>query len=156
MAKFYNIPPDVQVFVTTRDVAAGTTRASADRRYLKAVLVPDSDANGGGGSEPKPGAVPAGTGGATDGVPIARLQTSGGSAFAVWEWVSNDPASSFTLEDVSFSVVLAVKPGASLSGVLNVSGSFAPLSTATFSDFDAPVPRFVQTGQPLPAFSFRS
>ena len=153
LVRFYGVPDHVQVFVTTRDMIPVSVERSA-AVAVKAVLVSGTDSNGGGGVVPAPGVVPVGTGGSTVGVPIDRVRVSGGFGLAVWEWVSNDPNSPVTVEDVTFAILFAAERGHKPKGFIRMSGSLAPISTVTTSsDVSVPVPRFIDTGSTRTVFA---
>jgi hypothetical protein len=76
--------------------------------------------------------------------PSKEITISGGFGFAVFEVVDSNP---FAVERVVIPVYLAFRPntGNDLPGVgtIQASVNFAPLSTVTTSNKDAPEPRFV-------------
>jgi hypothetical protein len=154
LVRLYDVPNGVRVFATTRDVLPGTTPPAPGRRFLKAVLVSGTDANGNGGPGPVAGVVPSGVAPTATEGPVVELPVHSGFGFAVWEWVSDDPSSPTTSEEVSFRVLLVVAPGEEPAGLVSVSGTLAPLSTVSTADPSAPVPRFIDTGPFVPAFLF--
>ncbi|MEX2264493.1 MAG: hypothetical protein WD696_21240 [Bryobacteraceae bacterium] len=154
---FNNVPTGVQIFVTTRDVVAGTTQTTpATPGVPRAVLV-TTDINGAGNPIPAgtvfPAEGPVGSGGTVDNPSttgpasynIAQVTINGGTGVAVWEIVTTDQALS---EDVSFGVVLAFAAGAPGLGTSTVGGSFAPISTVRTSAVAGSPP----SGQPIPRF----
>jgi hypothetical protein len=156
VARFQNVPPNVQVFVTTRDVPpGGIQNKNPDTPPAQAVLVFPA---GRGGNTP--GGVPLGTGGKTSGqiadIPIELVPTQGGlvpaSAEAVWEWVGPQPNQKQTLQ---FGVVLAMAQGATLPApqTATIRISLGPISTVTSASQSDPVPRFADVSQSLNLFT---
>jgi ppGpp synthetase/RelA/SpoT-type nucleotidyltranferase len=86
-------------------------------------------------------------------VQIARLQKSGNSAMAVWEWVDRDPLR-LTPQEVRFGVVIVAKPGEAAAGTTQVYGNLGPISAVGTASSSSPIPRFSSFGPPLDAFSF--
>lgn len=144
LARFFNVPEGVSVFVTAREVEAGTTGYS--RAKPKALWVSGSNTLGEGGMIRQPNEAPGEVARLRDGVPIYPVSISGGFGLAVWEWVSDDPKSPKLLEQVSFGIVLAADPAQPPNvGSAQVSGSLAPASTVLTASRSAPVPRFIDT-----------
>ncbi len=170
-ATFNNVPANVALFVTTRDVENGTTAFAA---AAKAVLV-GADSTGAGGTataytEVDAGCLaltaacgPAGSGGdarvsstVLRRYRIQQLTVSNGSATAVWEIVSTNANAA---EDISFGFATAFKAGQPALGTATVNGGLAPISTvklpAVLSTPPAgqPVPRFADTSSATNVFT---
>ncbi|MSV27772.1 MAG: hypothetical protein EXQ52_03380 [Bryobacterales bacterium] len=135
---FNNIPANVALFVTTRDVASGTTGFSTTIRKLELVSA-DSTGAGGvatGAADGVGAAVvgPAGSGGdarVSAATParyaIQQLTVSNGTATATWEVVGTDPNAT---EDLSVGFVLAFKAGQPALGTGTVNANLGPVSTS--------------------------
>jgi hypothetical protein len=157
VARFQNVPPNVQVFVTTRDVPPGGIQNNdPDTPPPQAVLVFPPSRTG-----KTPGGVPLGTGGKTSGqiagVPIQLVPTQSGlapaSAEAVWEWVATpQPTQKQTLQ---FGVVLAMAQSGALPAAqtATVHLSLGPLSQVASASQSDPVPRFADFSQALNLFT---
>ena len=154
VARLQQVPPGVQVFVTTRDVpSGGLTGGNVDTPGAQAIL--KLPAAGGGTS---PGGVPLGAGAATSGVtagiPMVPIPTPNGSGSAVWEWVA--PPQSNLVQSLEFGVVLAMAPGASAppaAVTATISLSLGPLSAVTTASENDPVPRFIDVSKPQSLFT---
>jgi hypothetical protein len=149
LVKFEGIPDSTAVFVTTRDLVDEGSEPSV-------ILIKGHDANGAGGYR-VPIAAPPGTGRTAEGVPIDRIrELPGGTAFAVWEWISPMDGST-ERRRVQLGIALAVAPGEIPQGGLKVRCGLAPSSTVTVANRTAPVPRFVPILVPITGyFSFPS
>lgn len=157
VARFQNVPPNVQVFVTTRDIPPGGLQNNdPDTPAPQAVLVfPPSRAG------KTPGGVPLGSGGKTSGqiagIPIQLVPTQSGlapaSAEAVWECVG--PPQPTQKQTLQFGVVLAMAQSAALPAAqtATVRLSLGPLSTVTSASQSDPVPRFADSSQALNLFT---
>jgi len=149
---FEDLPKDIRVFVTTRDVpfqGKGDSLSSP-----KALLVPNASPNGDGGVAWTPDGFDDRVRGETEGVPIVELNVMRGFGFAVWEWVSEQGREEDRARGVRFGVVVATPPGVRSTGVLKVNGSFAPLSTLQGSDPGGPIPRFQSFQEPQIVWNF--
>lgn len=133
--QFINIPDDILLWVSVRDVQAGTTGYSAAN--AKALLT-SADSNGLGALAPVL---------ATSGL-YAQLPVTNGTATATWEVVSTDPT---VQEQISFSVGVTTKTGTPGQGTVTVVGSIAPLVVG--SPTTLPIPGFHGTAEPVPAFA---
>ncbi len=154
---FNGIPANVALFVTTRDVALGTTGFSAHVRKLELVSA-DSTGAGGiapGGGDPAPATVigPAGSGGdarvsAAVGqrYAIQQLTVSNGTATATWEIVGTDPNAT---EDLSVGFILAFKAGQPALGTATVNNNLGPVSTSKVPVLPGAPP----AGQAIPRFT---
>ena len=154
VARFQQVPAQVQIFVTTRDVpTGGLIGDNLDTPPAQAILkVPAA----GGGTTP--GGVPLGAGGKTSGVtagiPIAPVSLTGGAGEAVWEWIGTpQPDQVQTLE---FGLVLAMPATPSVNptpatAIVNL--SLGPLSKAASASESDPVPRFNDTSHALNIFT---
>jgi hypothetical protein len=154
------VPDNVQVFVTTRDVPAGTTQPPTGASVLRAVLV-NTDVFGGGSRVPEPPVVPPGTTTVNTPIgpiPIRLLEVDPNKrVIAVWECVNTDPK---VIQEISFGVVLAAQQEKAGAGIATVNGGLAPISTVGTAQppgvppKGAPVTRFVDTSVAQNAFSF--
>ena len=133
--RFQNVPKDVLIWVTTRDVRSGTTQYS--ELSARAILT-TTDANGLGPLTP---VRPSITG-------LAQIPVVNGTATAVWEVVSANPA---TLQDISFGVAVSAQTATPGQGTVLATAGLAPFA-ATDSANDA-VPLFKNTSTPVPAFA---
>lgn len=138
------MPPFVNLFVTTRDLAAGATEP--DSPPAKAILVAVNGAPIAGSTSP--GGVPLGSGQTSGGVPIVNIPLINGNATLVWEYVSKDPVSALTVETLQFGVVLAMRTADNVPTAPTFSGTLAPV-VSTFLT----VPRFVDVPSDRPAFT---
>src|SRR5258708_5556419 len=82
-------------------------------------------------------------------IPIRKLAVNGGSAVAVWEWISDDPLSPSLSERVTFGVFVKCKPGTSV-GLCTVTGGLGlgwgrVLESIFTADPSAPIPRFLSS-----------
>ena len=91
--QFRNVPKDVLVWVTTRDVRPGTTQYSESSP--RAILTV-ADANGGGPLTPVKPSI----------LGLAQIPVVNGVATAVWEVISANPV---VLQDISFGVALSAQ-----------------------------------------------
>jgi hypothetical protein len=119
LVRFSNIPAGVRIFVTSTQVATGTSAG------ITAELVS-----------------PEGTGSVE--VPITS-----GSGSATWAILTNDPAASSAQKSIAFGVDIAFEsntsaglPGLTGSTPGSVSGTFAPVSTVNSASTSADIPRF--------------
>ena len=157
VARFQNVPPNVLVFVTTRDVPPGGLQNNdPDNPPARAVLVFPTSQTG-----KTPGGVPLGTGGKTSGqiagIPIALVPTQSGlapaSAQAIWEWVG--PPQPGQQQSLQFGVILAMAPGSALPAAVTatVHLNLGPISTVGSASQSDPVPRFTDVSQALNLFT---
>ena len=109
--KFTNIPKDILIWVSVRDVKTGTTDFSDT---IPRAILTATDPNGAGALAP----MKAGVGG------MAQLVVGTGTATAVWEVVSGSPD---TIQDISFSVAFSAQTAAPGQGTVMVTGGFAAL-----------------------------
>ncbi len=130
--RLQNIPSGISVWVSPREIAAGTTGYNPDA--AKALLTAADNLGAGALTVQKP------VSGSYVQIPV-----TGGVATAVWEVVSSDPAE---MEDFSFSVAItaAASPG---QGTAAVSGALGPLATGD----TAPIPAFTDLSVATPAFA---
>ncbi|MGH9627381.1 MAG: hypothetical protein ACRD7E_03330 [Bryobacteraceae bacterium] len=133
---FHNLPSEIKIWVSIRDVQPGTTAFSAENP--KALLT-YTDSDGAGPFSRMHPWVPG----------FAQLFVSEGTATAVWEMVSSDPGA---VEDLSFAVALTAQNGAPGLGTATVNGSLAPTSSIATEEASV-VPRFVDKSTPIPAFT---
>jgi hypothetical protein len=127
--RFFNVPNGARIATPAR--VLGTVSGG---HQLVLVKVPGTDANGAGALN------------ATL-APSSEVTITGGFGFVVYEVVDSNP---FVVENVVVPVFVAFRANTANDlpavGTLQVSASFAPLSTITTSNRDAPEPRFVDTG----------
>ena len=154
---FNGVPANVALFVTTRDVALGTSGFSLTARKLELV---SADSTGAGGiaaaaADPVGAAVigPAGSGGdarVSAAVPqryaIQQLTVSNGTATATWEIVGTDPNAT---EDLSIGFILAFKAGQPALGTATVNNNLGPVSTSKVPVLPGAPP----AGQAIPRFT---
>jgi hypothetical protein len=143
---FNNIPVNVRIFVTTRDVPP------PDGHIAKAVLVSSEKEE----SAANANSVPVGSGASTGGVPIQEIPVTNSVAIAVWELVSNDPSSRAALDEAHFGVVLAMEADSASLGSATLNASFAPTSTVTTASDTMPAPRFADTSRAVRVFTIES
>jgi hypothetical protein len=127
--RFYNVPNGVRIATPAR--LEGTTSGG---HTLVLVKVAGTDANGAGALN------------ATL-APSSEVTITGGFGFVIYEVVDCNP---FTVENVTVPIWVAYRANTANDlpavGTLQASAAFAPLSTVTTSNRDAPEPRFVDTG----------
>jgi hypothetical protein len=127
--RFFNVPNGVRIATAAR--LEGTTSGG---HTLTLVKVAGTDANGA-------GALNASL------TPSSEVTITGGFGFVIYEVVDCNP---FTVENVVVPVWVAYRANTANDlpavGTLQASAAFAPLSTVTTSNRDAPEPRFVDTG----------
>jgi hypothetical protein len=156
-AVFNNIPANVALFVTTRDVALGTTGHSLTTRKLELVSADSTGAGGvaAGAADPAGAAVigPAGSGGdarVSAATPqryaIQQLTVSNGTATATWEIVGTDQNAT---EDLSVGFVLSFKAGQPALGTATVNANLGPVSTSKVPVLPGAPP----AGQAIPRFA---
>jgi uncharacterized protein (TIGR03437 family) len=137
---FKDVPRNVALWASIRDVKPGTSRYSAvDAR----AILTDSDPKGVGVFSPTATRIP---GFAPIGV------SADGYATAVWEVVSSDPDA---VEEISFAIAVSSKDGPAALGTATVFGSLAPNFENPYSAdsaASAPLPRFTGTSAPVVAF----
>lgn len=131
--RIQNIPQNVSVWVTGRDVQNGTTGYSADSP--KALLTA-ADANGAGPLTPQRSQTGA----------FVLLPVTNGSATAVWEVINSDPN---LLEDFSFAIAVTAQGSTPGQGTAVISGNLAPLKGGQTT----PVPAFSDVSVPVAAFA---
>jgi hypothetical protein len=154
VARFLNVPANVQIFVTTRDIPpGGIQNNNPDTPPARAVLVFPAGSGG-----KTPGGVPLGIGiptsGQIPGLPIERVNLAAGAvAEAVWEWVG--PPQPTQIQNLQFGIVLAAAqsagPPAPVTATVRL--SLGPLSTVTAASQSDPVPRFADESQALSLFT---
>lgn len=83
---------------------------------------------------------------------IVNVPITTGSATAVWEVYAAQAA---VIEKINFLVAVAYRAASNPGlGTATVQGTFAPINTtAVASNSTVPIPRFVETGSPVTAFS---
>lgn len=133
MATFTNIPPGVNIYVTTTQVQQGTSTTPIAARLIQ------TDATGTGAFS----AAPAGAGS------YSQRPVVGGTAVAVWEILDADITA---LESISFGVLISVPAGSTGTGLLNVAGQRAPVSAVSST---SPYPGFANAPVTLQAGSFQ-
>jgi hypothetical protein len=132
-AQFSNIPANLKVFVTVREVNPGTT-ASA-----KAVLT----------NSPGPFSAIA-----ADSTADGGLKLVPASGEVVWEILEEDPAAA---ETVSFGVVLAYSANPQpATATATVVGSYSPINAAGAASPTDPIPRHVSLLTPINAFTINA
>jgi hypothetical protein len=148
--RFYNVPNGVRLASpTTIDgtpthcaVPDTATQASDCAHVLRITKVTGTDANGAG---------PLNTGGLT---PSAEVTITGGFGYVIYEVVDSNP---FVVENVVVPIWVAYRQNTANDlpavGTLQASAAFAPLSTVTEANKDAPEPRFVDTGSSRSMYS---
>jgi ppGpp synthetase/RelA/SpoT-type nucleotidyltranferase len=146
---FLGVPNNVELYVTARELRA-EIRSDSE---CKARLL-EGDWAGSESAMPMTTTTVATVKRTDENVQIARLQKSGNSAMAVWEWVDGNPLR-LTPQEVRFGVVIVAKPGEAGAGTTQVCGYLGPLSTVSTANSSSPMPRFSSFGSPLDAFSFR-
>ena len=127
--RFYNVPNGVRLATPT--VLTGT---SAGGHILTIWKVAGTDAAGAGALN-------------TSLAPPTEVTITGGFGYVIYEVIDDNP---FAVENVVVPVTVAYKANTANDlpavGTLQASAAFAPLSTVTTSNKDAPEPRFVDTG----------
>jgi hypothetical protein len=127
--RFFNVPNGVRIATPAR--LLGTASGG---HVLTIVKVPGTDANGAGALN-------------STLTPASEVTITGGFGFVVYEVIDCNP---FTVENVIVPIWAASRANTANDlpavGTLQVSAAFAPLSTVTTSNRDAPEPRFVDTG----------
>jgi hypothetical protein len=153
VARFLNVPQNVQIFVTTRDLPPGGLQNNdPDTPPAQAVLVLPA-----GNGKKTPGGVPLGTGGKTSGqiagIPIELVPVQAANAEAVWEWVG--PPQPNQIQTLQFGVVLAMAQNATLPAPVTASVrlSLGPLSTVNTASQSDPVPRFADLSAAINLFT---
>ncbi|HYI97092.1 MAG TPA: hypothetical protein VEX68_26350 [Bryobacteraceae bacterium] len=132
--RFQNVPKDVLIWVTTRDVRAGTTQYSdTSARALLTV----ADGNGSGPMTPVRPTING----------LAQIPVVNGTATAVWEIVSANPA---TLQEVSFGVAISAQTANPAQGLVNMTAGLAPIVPESGSHT---IPMFKQSAVAVPAFA---
>ena len=159
MARFFQCPENVDLFVTTSDVPQSevdrVTRPSKRHRRRRgrltkrpsALLVIGADEVGYGGTvadldEARPGS----DGPRANGIPLRRVPTDGGFGVAVWEYIRDRPSSTDEPDELNFGVVFAVRSETKRFGYTQAALTLAPLSSAFSADEKESVPRFIDTG----------
>ena len=127
--RFYNVPNGVRLATPT--VLTGT---SAGGHILTIWKVAGTDAAGAGALN-------------TSLAPPTEVTITGGFGYVIYEVIDDNP---FAVENVVVPVTVAYKANTANDlpavGTLQASAAFAPLSTVTTANKDAPEPRFVDTG----------
>jgi uncharacterized protein (TIGR03437 family) len=132
--QFRNVPKDVLIWVTTRDVRPGTTQYSDVS--ARAILT-TADANGGGPLVP----VKASLNG------LSQIPVVNGTATAVWEVISANPA---VLQDISFGVAISAQTANPGQGAVTAVGGLGPIETTPTQDT---IPLFKDVAKAIPAFA---
>jgi uncharacterized protein (TIGR03437 family) len=135
LARFQNVPKDVLIWVTTRDVRAGTTQFSETQP--RAILT-SADVNGVGALTPVKASING----------LAQIPVVNGTATAVWEVISANPV---RLQDISFGVAISAQTANPGQGTVMVTAGLAPLAVKDGTN-DA-MPLFASTAAPVPAFA---
>ncbi len=143
---FRSIPEHVGIFVTTTDVEPSRTVLKGSSPSPRTVLVA-AGSNGAGGT-PADFVEASIAGRTSEGIPIVPLDVhgvpsdpDGRYAYAVWEWVNDDPQPRSYPQELCFGVVLSARPGEAGRGQVRVNGGLAPISTLSVASLRAPVPR---------------
>jgi hypothetical protein len=127
--RFYNVPNGVRLATPHR-----ITGTSSGGHTLTLIKVAGTDANGAGTLN-------------TTLSPGNEVSITGGFGFVIYEVIDSNP---FTVENVVVPVTVAYRANTANDlpavGTLQASAAFAPLSTVTQANRDAPEPRFVDTG----------
>ncbi len=132
-----NLPKNILVWVSIRDVATGTR--NFDKDSPKALLT-YSNPNGDGPFSPVSPYLPG----------WAQLYSDSGKAQAVWEIVSADPSA---LDRIAFQIALTSQ-GSAGTGAATLRGSIAPfLEATTASTTLNHIPRFQIPARPIAAFT---
>jgi len=135
--RWYNVPSGVRIF-TPLAVTGTVSNVGGASHVLTLVKLTGTDANGAGPTILH--------------TSIENTVTNG-FAFAVYEVVDDNP---FVIENAVIPVAYGFVPNTPNSspglGNLQMSVSFAPLSTVTTASADAPIPRFCDTGVPTTVF----
>jgi hypothetical protein len=139
LVRFSNVPAQVHLYVTTRDLQSPGSPPSA-------ILI-GANINGNGEYAPV-----AASGWSSQAVPITRLAVDNGHAFATWEWVRSELGRRINDLSVTFGVVVAARPDLASQGTIMVQGSLAPLSNLAGPSEGAPLPRFGEVESWVPAF----
>lgn len=125
--RLYNVPAGVRAATPT--LITGSTNGG---HTLTLFRIAGTDANGAGAFNNLS--------------PSKEITISGGFGFAIFEVVDSNP---FAVENVVIPVYLAYRPNTANDlpgvGTIQASVNFAPLSTVTTSNKDAPEPRFVDS-----------
>lgn len=125
--RLYNVPAGVRAATPT--LITGSTNGG---HTLTLFRIAGTDANGAGAFNNLS--------------PSKEITISGGFGFAIFEVVDSNP---FAVENVVIPVYLAFRPNTANDlpgvGTIQASVNFAPLSTVTTSNKDAPEPRFVDS-----------
>jgi len=131
LIRFFNVPSGVRLALPN---SVRNASASVNGHFLRLVRVPLSDANGGGAL------------GLLTGTFSTEVAITGTFGLALYEVVDDDP---FAVENVFVPVVAAhrANTGSDLPavGTMQMSVTFAPISTVTSASASAPEPRFVDT-----------
>jgi hypothetical protein len=110
--RFQNIPKDVLIWVTTRDVRAGTTQYS--ETSARAVLTV-ADSSGNGQLTPVRASING----------LAQIPVVNGVATATWEVVSANPV---TLQDISFGVAVSAQTANPGQGLVSIAAGLGPVA----------------------------
>lgn len=135
LARFQNVPKDVLIWVTTRDVRAGTTQYS--ETSARAILT-TSDASGIGPLTPVKASING----------LAQIPVVNGTATAVWEVVSASPVA---LQDISFGVAISAQTASPGQGTVLVTAGMAPFEVKEGTNLS--VPLFRAETATIPAFA---
>jgi hypothetical protein len=152
VARFQNVPANVQIFVTTRDVPpGGITAGNPDTPPALAVLR----------NPTKPGTTPGGvplgtrgvTSGLTPGIPIDQVPLANGAGAVVWEWIG--PPHQVQIDSLQFGVVVAMPQSTPITPPLTVTVnlSLGPISSVGAASQSEPIPRFSNVPRPQNAFT---
>jgi hypothetical protein len=144
-AVFNNIPAGVRLFVSQMSITGTTAGSSA--AAVTGEAVPD-------GSTGIPAATAFGTN-APGGIPVVEITpTSGNTASATWESITNSPTA---LDSYVFGVFISytASPGTNspAAGTATANLRYGPASTVTTASASAPEPRFLDTSSAKNAFS---
>jgi uncharacterized protein (TIGR03437 family) len=135
LARFQNVPKDVLLWVTTRDVRAGTSQYS--ELSARAILT-SVDANGVGPLTPVKPSING----------LAQIPVVNGTATAVWEVISASPVE---LQDISFGVAISAQTANPGQGTVLVTAGLAPSDVKDAAN--SAIPLFRPETAAVPAFA---
>ena len=135
LARFQNVPKDVLIWVTTRDVRAGTSQYSESSARA---LLTSADASGAGPLTPVKPSISG----------LAQIPVVNGTATAVWEVVSASPVA---LQDISFGVAVSAQTANPGQGTVLVTAGLAPFEVKDGANES--IPLFRSETATLPAFA---
>lgn len=152
VVRFNGLPDKVEVYATATELSDNPVLSRAPCKARLIVTEINGNSASGPGIPAKAVATAILKGGHNE-ARLVCLERSGTTAWAVWEWVDGNPGR-VTPEEVRIGVVIAAKPGAATTGIVTVTGEFAPLSNVGLASFTSPIPRFGSVRSKLEVFSF--